>query len=866
MPSTLLTRLKHLVVAFSIAVAPSASLLSTKLPEAEGALSAACRTAGETFEIDVMAVVSTPAGSAGFVIDRPGCYVVTRDLVVPDVDYGFLIRANHVTLDLQNHLVSDPLTRSTIIRVMGSFDATIINGSLKGGLGGVIATIEPSSAIGSRLTIRGMSITSTFPAYAGIDVHKYHDVRILSNVIVVVDRGVVVRENPFIVMANNRIEAKGAGVQLFRTLSGRIHGNIIRASAPLSADTSYVIEDNVLVSREAGTEALLLRGPMNRVLRNEIDAKASRSAISLNGSMNVVRGNRIVSGQDRGIDVSSWGNVIEDNRVDGGTESSVSVSSFGNRVLGNWVAARAVGFTVSGASNLLEQNSVGGRELECGIAFEGSGNVHRHNRLRGTGAEICGEPSTEGTGSVTGPWQGGDGHGTTGADRAATSRVVGFDSECLVGREREILISGLRAMETAFGTTGLVIDEPGYYIVTKDLLVPYDGNGFRLNSGILVTAPDVVIDLDHHTIGGAAEILVRALLEGSVTLRSGLLAGGDIGLHATSSEVKRDQARLVLDDMKILWGGNTDYQGLSMHNVGHIQIRRSVIEGLDVAMGVMGPTTGLIEDSFIDASEFGFYGLSFNQGVIRRSHFFGELGLWVGSGNTLVENTIWGVRAPALMAGEENEVLNNVIVGAEDGVRILEDDNLIRGNIIRASSGTGVSLMSNMNQVEANVINDSLFGIEVLGEDNTIENNLLVRATCGLVLERETGNIFSENVVLDAWEGVCGIAAENGGGNILPAPVCGNGLRSIEEACDGTDIPGQTCQDFGFGQGTLGCNQTCDGFDTSYCSTCGDGRREGHEVCDGVDMPAWSCQDFGFWGGILSCGSTCRLDLSRCFK
>ena len=49
------------------------------------------------------------------------------------------------------------------------------------------------------------------------------------------------------------------------------------------------------------------------------------------------------------------------------------------------------------------------------------------------------------------------------------------------------------------------------------------------------------------------------------------------------------------------------------------------------------------------------------------------------------------------------------------------------------------------------------------------------------------------------------------------ASSCGNDTRECSELCDGTDLGGQTCQTQGFDGGTLACNGTCNGFDTSGC-------------------------------------------------
>ncbi len=47
--------------------------------------------------------------------------------------------------------------------------------------------------------------------------------------------------------------------------------------------------------------------------------------------------------------------------------------------------------------------------------------------------------------------------------------------------------------------------------------------------------------------------------------------------------------------------------------------------------------------------------------------------------------------------------------------------------------------------------------------------------------------------------------------------TCGNGIREGTESCDGSDLGGQTCQNFGFIAGTLGCTAGC-AFDFSDCT------------------------------------------------
>lgn len=98
---------------------------------------------------------------------------------------------------------------------------------------------------------------------------------------------------------------------------------------------------------------------------------------------------------------------------------------------------------------------------------------------------------------------------------------------------------------------------------------------------------------------------------------------------------------------------------------------------------------------------------------------------------------------------------------------------------------------------------------------------------------------------------------------------CGNGVQDLGETCDGSSVGNQTCQGLGYAGGTLGCNATCNGYDTSSClqSICGNGEKEPTEVCDGSDFGGNSCTTLamGFVGGTLGCQQDClAFDTSDC--
>ncbi|ANM31809.1 hypothetical protein ABI59_22970 [Acidobacteria bacterium Mor1] len=107
------------------------------------------------------------------------------------------------------------------------------------------------------------------------------------------------------------------------------------------------------------------------------------------------------------------------------------------------------------------------------------------------------------------------------------------------------------------------------------------------------------------------------------------------------------------------------------------------------------------------------------------------------------------------------------------------------------------------------------------------------------------------------------------GAGITPGggAFCGNGNTDAGEVCDGADLGGQTCTDFGCGGGTLACASDCNGVDTSGCLACGGpGRvpggsgvpgtpllvnRSGGDVVLSWDTSCGGGDDFAVYEGIV---------------
>lgn len=115
----------------------------------------------------------------------------------------------------------------------------------------------------------------------------------------------------------------------------------------------------------------------------------------------------------------------------------------------------------------------------------------------------------------------------------------------------------------------------------------------------------------------------------------------------------------------------------------------------------------------------------------------------------------------------------------------------------------------------------------------------------------------------DASGGAEASSGEAGSSGTAP-PSCGNGIVEGDEACDGSDLGGADCTDFGYDEGVLACDQDCHAI-TDACSSCGDGEISLTEVCEATNFGGETCASMGFGGGALLCEVGCKsIDTSGC--
>ncbi len=168
----------------------------------------------------------------------------------------------------------------------------------------------------------------------------------------------------------------------------------------------------------------------------------------------------------------------------------------------------------------------------------------------------------------------------------------------------------------------------------------------------------------------------------------------------------------------------------------------------------------------------------------------------------------------------------------------------------------------------------ALLGLSSCAEDTVV----ITEITCGNLLiepgeECDTTTFGGLSCELFGYEGGdlsctdrCTLDVRNCIGII---PTCGDGVLDVGEMCDGTLPDGVSCAKLGYGEGQLLCTGMCK-IDVSNCSDiesiCGDGIRTLNEECDGADYGDLSCGAFGFYGGELLCNSDCTVSLTSCLE
>jgi hypothetical protein len=819
---------------------------------------------GNSVLIRELQPVVTPFGIAGYAIDRPGHYVLSQDLVMDEVDIGILVSAP-ATLDLDRHTLRAPAGEGVAVQVEGSVRVTIRNGGIEGGRAGIVANVDVFEETSS-LRIERVDIRSALdvPSNNSVLATDVKNVSILSSSFVGAESAVVLSGWHMSDVSGSRIIGRAVALVSEsdlpepgngRAAIGRVQSNYLEGREAIRASFPGFVKHNTMVG------AADISGAQTLLEKNTIVALESDNAVTIDG-----------------VQI-----VLLRNEISGGAMAALEVLGDAGRIAGNVISGNTVGIEVGGAQNLIEGNSIGLRAMQCGILFPEEGeNVYRENVFLGVERAVCGEPNIDGGENrheaacpppvTRGKRELGEAMKVCGRDPLGRSRRPLPRGNGLRAPVRgscdtpvnPILISDLSPVDTAWGPAALVIDRPGYYVVSTDLVIP------ELSTGILITASEVTLDLDDHSLvcEGYCYSIVRVVNGEDVRILNGIVSGGLTSVSAN------DTARLTLESMSIRCHGASLCEALIAEGIGTIEVHNSQLRAYE-NWSVIRAARGRIMGNEFNASEGGLLALFTEGGEIAGNLIHGDYSLAAAGDNVIKENVIIGNSAAGealgimgIFAGSSLVTKNIVDGGGGLSIGVGADGSILADNLVLEG---GILVGSSENEVIGNTLWSQYppqeAAIEAYyGSGSDFSGNMLVQHRCGIRFGTDGGQRYGRNVVLGSQEGVCGYSNLDIGGNILPESTCGNGLRGPSETCDGIDRF-QDCGDFGYDAGTLFCNTTCNGYDPSSCIfECGNGTRGGTETCDGADLAGQTCESLGFMGGgTLACAPHCTtFDVSDC--
>jgi parallel beta-helix repeat protein len=351
-----------------------------------------------------------------------------------------------------------------------------------------------------------------------------------------------------------------------------------------------------------------------------------------------------------------------------------------------------------------------------------------------------------------------------------------------------------RPRRIAFGP--VTITDSGAYVVTSDISV-------ITPPAITIAAPNVIIDLDGHTVGAAGfnngDVIVLGAGADRFTIKDGRITGGTQCLASSTTGVKLSMDRVTCTGGK--WGiaipsaSSVSITDSELSPAGYAAIiggafslrfeRNTVKQALPYPQGIScgvsfsGVTNGTITDSLFQCTAYNGTALSVNasgQVRVERNLVSGydTLGGMFLEGRFIVtDNSIENCRYPINASGDGSSIMRNTITND-------------------APRGQGIDLFGSDNRVIDNDISDCLYGINVAGSRNKVSGNLVQRFETGVTIYGADGLISGNRI--------------NGG--LLPSSV---GLLFRETSSGNTyednDLRGTTgVEDLGVGNVDAGGN------------------------------------------------------------
>jgi len=337
-----------------------------------------------------------------------------------------------------------------------------------------------------------------------------------------------------------------------------------------------------------------------------------------------------------------------------------------------------------------------------------------------------------------------------------------------------------------------VINQPGHYVLTRDLQVAQ-------LPAISIQTDGVTVDLNGHTISSTAttgDVVAIAppnpCQDAGVRIQNGRIRGGGVGIHLQPP----NPCALRLLDLEV---GGAAVQGILVEQAGPTEIRRAQIGGGTApALQILFPAGSreafTLSDLQLTGGCAGIQVVA-GHGTISDSHItqtppnpclHPALDLQDVSGGLVQGNTIQisadtactvvGMQA---LRSEAIQIRDNVIqvsssqFASRYGIFLdaQSQDAQIVGNTVAGFCTAGIRVLSNHNRIAENMVNRNQFsGMQIGGENNLVEGNRMAgNGQYGIqFLNAQGPHIYRSNILRGNTQGAVGGTAGNtdAGGNV----------------------------------------------------------------------------------------------------
>ncbi|GAA2037039.1 right-handed parallel beta-helix repeat-containing protein [Polymorphospora rubra] len=292
-------------------------------------------------------------------------------------------------------------------------------------------------------------------------------------------------------------------------------------------------------------------------------------------------------------------------------------------------------------------------------------------------------------------------------------------------------------------------------VVTHSILVRNDLTDCPLD-GLVIGAPNVVVDLDGHTIDGPGYFPGQP---GSPVELP------ELGLPAGIRNVGFENVVVTGGTVRQFGYGVVLMAGTRFNRISGLTVRENAVAGVELADADDGRNANEVRDNVFDANEIGLALVAgAENSVVRDNTFTGNLGVALhlrdASGHLVEGNTVSGVTADPTIGSDggflledarDNRLLDNTLADTGDGGIIVSDGshrNRVEGNTMTRTGDAGVSVEdSDGNQVTGNVAHlASDVGVGLSGATGTVVRGNDVRFNPGgVALEESSDNLVESN-------------------------------------------------------------------------------------------------------------------------